>query len=109
MKQMKLPAEMIIPYDYEAPGVPESVKTLRPVMFKDRERDMGTSCDGFCILLGEDPQVGIMGCGKCLEEAIEDWRKPCSNSCRFFSSGVIPASNGLSIFFNAVKPQAHQL
>jgi len=53
----------------------KSVKTLRPVIFKDRERDLGTSFDGFCILLGEDPQVGIMGCGMCLEEAIDDWRK----------------------------------
>jgi len=72
LENMKLD---IVEFDYDAPGVPESIKILRPLMYKDREEDHGTPCEGFCVLTGISPAEGIVGCGNCLEDAIEEWRK----------------------------------
>jgi len=65
----------IVDFDYDAPGVPESVKILKPLMYKEREEDHGTACEGFCVCSGISPAEGIVGCGMCLDEAIDDWRK----------------------------------
>ncbi len=57
---------MIIPFDYDEVGVPMEVKILKPPIFHDG--------DHVCVLLGEDPQAGIFGCAKELDEALGDWQ-----------------------------------
>jgi hypothetical protein len=65
MKQMDVPAEMKIEMNYEDADLPEAVKTLKPLVFKDG--------DSFCCLLGPDPQEGVFGCGPTQQEALNDW------------------------------------
>jgi len=65
MKQMKIDPAYKVDIDFTAPGTKASLKTLQPVVFKEG--------NAFCCLLGEDPTVGIFGCGDTAFEAINDW------------------------------------
>jgi hypothetical protein len=65
MKQMDLPEEMKVPFDYTEEWVPGRVKTLEPTIFKEG--------NDYCCLLGADPQAGIFGCGDTVKAAVEDW------------------------------------
>ncbi|MCW3109949.1 MAG: hypothetical protein JWQ09_4455 [Segetibacter sp.] len=67
MEQLNVPEEMKVAIDYENEELPETVKTLRPLVFKEG--------DGFCCLLGPDPQAGVFGCGQTPREALDDWDK----------------------------------
>ena len=51
--------------DFEAPGVPDSVREYHPVVYKE-----GTD---FCCILGPDPQTGIFGQGATIPEALADF------------------------------------
>lgn len=65
MKQMKIPKEMEVPANYDSDKLPQTVKTLHPVIFHDG--------DAFCCLLGPDPETGVFGCGITQEDAVKDW------------------------------------
>lgn len=60
MKQFTPPIDSIV--DAPLTGV---AAALRPVVFKEG--------NGYCCLLGPDPQTGVMGCGDTPEAAIADW------------------------------------
>ena len=51
--------------DYEMEDLPQSVKELRPAMFRE-----GGS---FCCILGPDPETGIFGRGDNPKAAFDDW------------------------------------
>src|ERR1700712_3708672 len=68
MKQMQVPESMIVLVDFEDKNIPAAAREFKPVMYHDGE--------SYCCLLGEDPQVGIFGCGSTREQALEDWDKP---------------------------------
>ena len=67
MKQLDVPSEMKVNIDFADNKIPESVKTLQPLLFKDG--------DSYCCVLGPDPQEGVFGCGKTPIEALKDWDK----------------------------------
>lgn len=62
---MQLPEEMLVAIDYEDDNIPLNAREFRPAVYKD-----GNS---YCVLLGEDPQAGIFGCGETKEAALKDW------------------------------------
>lgn len=65
MKQMHIPEDILIAIDYTNRYFPASARTFRPAVYKDG--------DFFCAVLGENPHLGIFGCGRSTDEAIEDW------------------------------------
>jgi hypothetical protein len=65
MKQMQVPQSMLVDINYDDQSIPDSVREFRPAVYRDG--------DSFCVLLGEDPQAGIFGCGETKEQAIKDW------------------------------------
>jgi hypothetical protein len=65
MEQMKMDGLEVIEMNYESPGLPETVRKLKPAVYKDGQ--------SFCCLLGPDPQQGVFGCGKTASEALSDW------------------------------------
>jgi hypothetical protein len=65
MQQMQVPEEMKVNMDFQDESLPQSVKELRPLVWKDG--------DSFCCVLGSDPQLGIFGCGDTPTEALKDW------------------------------------
>ncbi|GAB3428055.1 hypothetical protein [Niabella aquatica] len=65
MKQMDIPLPLQIDIDFEEEGLSKAVKDLRPVLWHDGQ--------GYCCLLGPDPQQGILGYGTTRKEAISDW------------------------------------
>jgi hypothetical protein len=67
MQQLAIPAEQLIPLDPEAPGLPEPVKQLQPVLYREGNT--------ICCLLGPDKQSGISGHGETVEAALQDWMK----------------------------------
>jgi hypothetical protein len=67
MKQFDVPDEMKIPFDYSDKDLPVSVKTFRPVVFRDG--------DSFCVVFGPNPQAGVFGRGNTPKEAVADWDK----------------------------------
>jgi hypothetical protein len=69
MEQMKITPDALI--DYSQFSIPKAVKALKPVLFQEGE--------GFCCLLGPDPQAGIFGCGETPEAAIADWNRHLSD------------------------------
>jgi hypothetical protein len=79
MKQMQVPKSMLIDIDYEGKDIPASAKEFRPAVYKDG--------DSFCVLLGEDPQVGIFGCGETKEAAIKDWDAHFSERIKAHAEG----------------------
>ena len=65
MEQMKINPEAIVSVDYENQDLPTSVQQFKPPVFREG--------NAFCVLLGPDPQSGIFGCGRSVEEALRDW------------------------------------
>ena len=68
---MKMDGLEVVEVNYDSPELPEGVRKLHPVLYKD-----GGS---FCCLLGPDPTEGIFGCGATQEEAIADWERHMKN------------------------------
>lgn len=65
VEQMKIAEEIKVPINYEAAGLSEEIKVLRPVVFRHG--------DSYCCLLGPDPQTGIFGAGTTPGKAMSDW------------------------------------
>jgi hypothetical protein len=65
MKQMELPDEMKETIDYYDVSLPLTVRVLKPLLYRDG--------DSFCVVLGPNPQEGVYGCGKTVNEALNDW------------------------------------
>jgi hypothetical protein len=65
MDQMNMENLEVIELNYESPGLPDTVRKLKPALYKDG--------DSYCCLLGPDPQEGIFGCGNTQAEALADW------------------------------------
>jgi hypothetical protein len=65
MQQMNVPDEMKVPINFDDKDLPEAVRTLRPLMYKDG--------DSFCCLLGPDQHQGVSGRGSTRQEALTDW------------------------------------
>jgi len=53
------------PVDYNSPQLPESVRQVKPIVYKDG--------DSFCCVSGPTLQEGIVGCGPTPELAMQDW------------------------------------
>ena len=62
---MQVPESMLVTVDFEDKAIPEAIREFRPAVYRDGE--------SFCVLLGEDPQAGIFGCGETRELALSDW------------------------------------
>lgn len=67
MKQMDIPVNRVTDIDYENGKFSKAVKDLRPVVWADEQ--------GYCCLLGPDPQEGILGVGNTIEAALQDWEQ----------------------------------
>ena len=67
MKQLDVPDEMKIAIDCADGHIPESVKTFRPLLFKDG--------DSYSCVLGPDAQQGVFGSGETTMAALKDWDK----------------------------------
>lgn len=52
--------------DYEDPALPQSVRTLKPILYRE-------DAESYCCILGPDPEQGIFGCGPTLEAALKSW------------------------------------
>jgi len=65
MEQMNVDDVFKITIDFEAEGLPKTVKIFQPVLFNEGE--------GFRCVLGPDLQKGIVGYGDSLDEALLDW------------------------------------
>jgi len=65
MEQMNTEGLELVRIDYDAADTPESVKQTHPVLYVDR--------DEFCCLLGPDPNAGIYGCGKTVQQALSEF------------------------------------
>ena len=62
---MAVPDSMMVNINYEDSAIPASARKFRPAVYRDGE--------AFCVLLGEDPQAGIFGCGDSTQNAFRDW------------------------------------
>lgn len=67
MEQMRIEPDALVEIEYEAKNIPEHVRVLRPVVF--READM------YCCILGPDPRTGIFGVGPTPTESLRDWEQ----------------------------------
>lgn len=65
MKQMVIAEDMIIPLNYDSPGLSSAVKQFKPTLFKDGE--------SFSCVLGPDYEQAIIGSGITEDEAIKNW------------------------------------
>jgi hypothetical protein len=65
MKHMDWPEDEREKINFSDPNLPQAVRILRPLVFKDGEN--------FCVVLGPNPQEGVFGCGKTANEALHDW------------------------------------
>ena len=65
MQQLNLPDEMKVPVNFNSADLLNSVRVLRPLVYKDG--------DSVCVVLGPDPQEGVFGCGPTTEVALKDW------------------------------------
>lgn len=65
MKQMVVPEDLLVPYDYEDPVLPDEVRQFKPILYKKEET--------FHCVLGESESEGISGLGSTEDEAIVDW------------------------------------
>ena len=76
---MNVPEEIKVNIDFEDQNLPEAVRTLRPILFKDG--------DSFCCLLGPDPQEGVFGCGSTKEAALIDWEANMRKRIAYHKAG----------------------
>ena len=83
-----IPLEMVI--DTQLSGV---AAQLQPTVFKDG--------DSFCVLYGQNPQAGIFGCGRSVEEALIDWE----NNLHKAMSGSDASKNLKRIITNNQAPE----
>lgn len=67
MRQMRIDPALRVPIDLRGASIPESVRQLDPVLFRD-----GSS---YICLLGPDPQSGVYGSGRSPQEALSEWDK----------------------------------
>jgi hypothetical protein len=67
MKQFEINELLKVQIDYNDIDIPDSVKIFKPLVYEDG--------NGYCVILGPDPQVGIFGCGPTPKEALWDWDK----------------------------------
>jgi hypothetical protein len=67
MEQFNVPEEKKINIDYENAGHPDSVKTFRPLVYKEG--------DSYCCALGPNPKQAVIGRGDTVEQALADWNK----------------------------------
>jgi hypothetical protein len=67
MKQMNVPEQMKVNVDYTHTDLPPSVRTFRPLLFRDGRL--------YCCILGPDLEKGIFGCGDTEHDAFLDWDK----------------------------------
>jgi hypothetical protein len=65
MKQMKIDPSQVIPIDFTTANTNRTLKTLQPVVFKDRDK--------FYCHLGEDHTNCILGTGHTPYAAIKNW------------------------------------
>ena len=65
MEQMQPTGLEVIPVDFSAETIPNSVRQTHPLVYKDG--------DAVCCVLGPDPQRGIFGCGDSVEAALADF------------------------------------
>jgi len=65
MKQMTIPNENKIDLNFDTANLPVSIKIFQPLLFIDG--------NGYCCVLGPDPQEGIFGSGNTPDEALFDW------------------------------------
>jgi hypothetical protein len=65
MQQMTVPEEVTVKINPDDKSLPEAVRTLQPLVFKDR--------DAFCCVLGPNTEEGVFGCGDSAKAALEDW------------------------------------
>jgi hypothetical protein len=62
MEQMNTEGLKLVHVDFDSEDVPASVKQTRPVIYEEGE--------AFCCLLGPDPEGGIFGRGRTLQDAL---------------------------------------
>jgi hypothetical protein len=62
MEQMHIDPAAIVEAELDGPA-----ELLKPVVFKEG--------NGFCALLGHDPETGVFGCGETAELAVTDWNE----------------------------------
>lgn len=70
MKNFKdyIAKDKIIAIDYESGDVPQSVRILKPTLYKE-------DAHSYCCILGKDLKEGIFGCGSTMQEAMQSWDK----------------------------------
>jgi hypothetical protein len=65
MEQFNVPEELKIPINYQDETLPLSVQTLHPLVYQDG--------DIVAVVLGPNPEQGIVGRGATTAEAVIDW------------------------------------
>ena len=65
MKQMAIDESLIVPLDYEVPGLSAAIRQFKPILYKEGEL--------FCCILGPDLEQGIYSCGATEDEALKNW------------------------------------
>lgn len=65
MEEMNVPVGMKVNVDYTHSDLPPSVRTFRPLLFRDGKL--------YCCILGPDVGKGIFGCGSTPQAAFIDW------------------------------------
>lgn len=65
MEQMNVPEQMKVKVDYTHSDLPASVRTFRPLLFRDGKL--------YCCILGPDLERGVFGCGDTEKDAFIDW------------------------------------
>lgn len=65
MKQMPVPKEIQVPFNYESSEVSELIKQLRPLIFQDGNE--------FICIFGPDMETGVFGHGFSIQDALLDW------------------------------------
>jgi len=66
MKIISLEKERIH-VDYTIDGIPDSVKNFQPDVYRDG--------DQYYLILGDNNEGGVFGCGFSLQEAMQEWDK----------------------------------
>ena len=64
MKILSLEKERIH-VDYTVDGIPDSVKNFQPDAYRDG--------DQYYLILGDNNEGGVFGCGASLKEAMQEW------------------------------------
>ena len=65
MEPFNVSKETALPVDFQRPGIPYTANVLQPLVFKHG--------DDYCCVLGGDPQSGVVGYGRTVEQALQNW------------------------------------